>query len=633
MLSKILSNENIQLALDHLEKKKDVCGSDGIMLLQLNEYWKLNKDNIIDSLTNGTYVPGIIQQVEILNKTGKKRIISKLTSIDRLLLRAILQVLSEQISDTFSPNSFAYRKNLSTFDAVKRIKNFIENGATYVVEIDIKDFFDNINHDILIETIKKSKVDIITCNIINKFLKCRIEHDYIITTRDIGIIQGSPLSPFLSNLYMDTFDKYMDNHKFQYVRFSDDIKIFVNSYEEGTKAYLKASNFLSSNLKLQLSKNKSGIFKVENRAYFGYELINSKDKIYIRKKTRTQRRVLNYWSSTILKKMNANYHIISDGILSKKDFSLLFENDGKKMYIPIETTDSLNIHSRIILSSDFFKFINYKKLIVSFFDEHNKYIGGFYPAEQRRTAKYTINQAVIYSNDAKRLYIAKKIIMAATHNIRANIRYYSLRKNSKILIEMNKKFSVIIKNMNEAKKIDELMLIEARMREDYYKCYNEIISVDGFMFFRRTKRPPKDPLNSLISFGNTILYNKIATEINKTALDIRISFLHSANRRNESLNLDISEIFKPIIIDRIIFALINKHIIDEKVHFHVNSNDGVYLNDIGKYLFLRSFYNKMEQKITINNQIKTYQSLISEEIKKLAAFILNGVNYTPYKYQ
>jgi CRISPR-associated endonuclease Cas1 len=115
--------------------------------------------------------------------------------------------------------------------------------------------------------------------------------------------------------------------------------------------------------------------------------------------------------------------------------------------------------------------------------------------------------------------------------------------------------------------VSDLMLVEGRVRGTYYTCLNDILPYDDFLFTKRTRRPPEDPLNSLIIFGNTVMYRRVAKEIYKSRLDIRVGFLHAANRRYESLNLDISEIFRPVIVEKVIFSLINKHMIAENLHF------------------------------------------------------------------
>ena len=136
----------------------------------------------------------------------------------------------------------------------------------------------------------------------------------------------------------------------------------------------------------------------------------------------------------------------------------------------------------------------------------------------------------------------------------------------------------------------------------------------------------------MISFGNTLIYQKIANKIYKTKLDIRISYLHSATRRYENLNLDISEILKPILVDKIIFSLINKRIIDVKVHFE-KRNNGVYLNKEGKYIFIDQLNKKLNSIITINNKKISYQEILRLEVLKLLRYFKYNEEYEPFKYR
>lgn len=193
------------------------------------------------------------------------------------------------------------------------------------------------------------------------------------------------------------------------------------------------------------------------------------------------------------------------------------------------------------------------------------------------------------------------------------------------------KISNIITEMNQASNIDELMLIEAHGHQIYYECFNDILDNPSFLFVRRSKRPPKDAINSLISFGNVYMYNRIAMEIRKSMLDIRVGFLHATNQRSESLNLDIAEIFKPVIVDRVIFSMINKNMINVDRHFD-NINSGIYLNKQGKIIFLEELERKLYTVITINDGVMTYDRVIKNEIKKIKQSILYDEKYKPYKY-
>lgn len=321
---------------------------------------------------------------------------------------------------------------------------------------------------------------------------------------------------------------------------------------------------------LKLSDKKCGVFKAISQTYLGYEFTNTRNGIVVQRKSRNAATQIGHWKAAKIEWRDNEYHIISDGILTKKDFSILFENPEKKMYIPVEAATVISVYSDIILSSDFIKFAADHWLTLRFHDKHGEYVGSFFPSYQKMSVKTTIAQSLLYSDKQKRLQLAKKIIIAGTQNIKSNIQYYNRRYDNINLSDNIKALSEFKKLMNEADSIEHLMLTEARMRETYFSCFDSILHADGFKFERRSRRPPKNEVNAMISFGNTILYGYIADVIQKTDLDIRIAFLHSANRRSQSLNLDIAELFKPIIIDRLIFSLINKHIIVANNHLSIN---------------------------------------------------------------
>ena len=163
------------------------------------------------------------------------------------------------------------------------------------------------------------------------------------------------------------------------------------------------------------------------------------------------------------------------------------------------------------------------------------------------------------------------------------------------------------------------MTLEARARQKYYQCFNVIMAESGFTFKKRTKRPPEDPLNAMISFGNTLLYQRFANEINRTSLDIRTGIVHAANSRPESLNLDLADLFKPIIVDRTIFTLVNRRMLNAHDFVEVENN-GVYLSKNGKKQFLQEFERKIYQKIKYNGVEHTYDFIMKNEVQKLKKF-------------
>lgn len=221
--------------------------------------------------------------------------------------------------------------------------------------------------------------------------------------------------------------------------------------------------------------------------------------------------------------------------------------------------------------------------------------------------------------------------ISGIHNMRANLKYYD--KKGCGMEEQITFLSQEIVAVNESNSVDEMMLIEARARQTYYMAFNEILkNSPEFKFVKRTKRPPMDEINAMISFGNTLLYNQFLQMITKTALDPRIGMVHATNRRNYSLNLDFADIFKPIVSDRVIFALINFKQIKTEKHFQKNEDGSVYMNKQGKRIFLEKFEEKLNSKIVIKNKSQTYKQLMIEEVRNFQKFILDGEKYNPYKY-
>jgi len=301
------------------------------------------------------------------------------------------------------------------------------------------------------------------------------------------------------------------------------------------------------------------------------------------------------------------------------------------MYIPIETTSVLSVYSDIVLSSDFVKFAADHRLTLRFYDKKGEYVGTLCPSYQKMSVKTTIAQSLLYSDTQKRLQLAKKIIIAGAQNIKSNIQYYNRRYENIDLSDNIRALAEFKKLMNEADSVEHLMLIEARMRETYFSCFDSILHAEGFTFEKRSHRPPKNEVNALISFGNMILYEYIADAIQKTDLDIRIAFLHSANRRSQSLNLDIAELFKPVIVDRLIFSLVNKHIIVAHKHFTTYDDGSVLLNREGKSVFLSAFKEKLSQRIDVKGEKLSYEQIINREIWNLREHILEGNKYAPFK--
>jgi len=633
MIELILDAPNIEQAIAHLLEKNDSGGVDGMRLSALPDYIQKNMPALSASILDGTYRPGLVQEIEIIDSSGKIRLIAKLTALDRLILRAMHQTLYKEFSPMFSSFSFAYQENKGIASAVRLAADYIEDGFEYVVSLDIDSFFDNIAHYKMGELLLEFGLDRTTNGLIQKFLNCNIVRDFEILPKEKGLLQGSPLSPLLSNLYLHKADLFFCDHMLKFCRFADDIKLFAKSFEEGLEVYGKAKRFLETELNLNLNTQKSGVFKAVDRVFLGYKFHPFPNgKIEVKKNTRNTKTYVYNWKPSAIQKVGGEYHLIADGILTRKDYNLLFENPEKKMHLPVESAECLNLYSNITFSSSFFSFAASKNLQINLFSRFGEYEGTFVPKRLSATSSLSVQQTLVYVDTEKRLELARQFALSAAHNIRENLKYYARHNKSHRLSDAIKVITEVIQKEKNVKSVSFLMLLEGHIRSVYYACLNDIIASEGFAFTKRTKQPPRDPLNSLISYGNTVLYRKIAKELYKSRLDIRFGFLHATNRRYESLNLDIAEIFRPVIVDRVIFTIINKRMINAKMHFENLEGGAVYLNSEGKKIFIAELERKMSQRLTYKSGITSYEGLIRAEIQKLTRHFDKGEPYKAYKY-
>ncbi len=329
--------------------------------------------------------------------------------------------------------------------------------------------------------------------------------------------------------------------------------------------------------------------------------------------------------------MKKTLYIFQNGELRRKDNSLYFETEERKRYIPVENTNDIYIFGEVDVSKRFLEFAAQKEIIVHYFNHYGYYVGSFYPREHLNSGHVVLKQAEHYLDPRKRLELARLFVQGSIRQMERVLKYYRPRLSEPE--ELEKALQSIEQEeakLDQAETVEQLMAAEGHIREAYYASFDSIIRHPDFVFEKRTKRPPHNRLNALISFGNSIVYTMCLSEIYKTYLDPRIGFLHSTNFRRFSLNLDIAEIFKPIIVDRLIFALVNKKMLSSK-HFEKLTN-GIMLNEEGRKLFVSELEKKMQTTVQHRHLGKSvsYRRLIRLELYKIQKHILGEKTYEPY---
>ncbi|UJG42619.1 MAG: type I-B CRISPR-associated endonuclease Cas1b [Candidatus Heimdallarchaeum endolithica] len=355
--------------------------------------------------------------------------------------------------------------------------------------------------------------------------------------------------------------------------------------------------------------------------------------------------------------MNKNFYILKNGKLIRKyntiyfiyqkqeennkvfkaeideeEFDVETENIANKLeyekrILPIEQIGNLFLYGRVSLTSGVISLLCKKSIPVHFFGYYGNYEGSIIPKESLLSGKMHINQAAHYLDYRKRILLARKFIEGASLNMLRNLKYYQSEGRdfeSKIEYIENE-----IKKITNIIDINKLRALEGGIRNKYYACFDVIIK-NTFKFEKRTKQPPLNPINAMISFGNALLYSTIIKNIYHTQLNQTIAFLHEPSERRYSLSLDLSEIFKPLIVDRVIFKLTNKQIITEK-HF-VKELNSCLLNEKGKKIFVMEYEKKLNSTIKHRSLKRnvSYERLIYLECIKLCKHLLGMKKYEPF---
>ena len=327
--------------------------------------------------------------------------------------------------------------------------------------------------------------------------------------------------------------------------------------------------------------------------------------------------------------MKQSYYLYKSGRLQRKDNTLeIVYKDNTKKSIPVERVDDIYVMTEFDFNTTLLNFLSQYGIRVHYFNYYGFYTGTYYPKEQLVSGKLLVKQVEHYNDMHKRSEIAKAFIDAASYNIYRNLNYYNNR--GKDVKEYMNQIEALRKQIKKCKDVEELMGIEGNIRKIYYDSWNKIINQD-IEFKKRVKNPPDNAINSLISYINTLVYTRVLSEIYKTQLNPTISYLHEPSERRFSLCLDIAEIFKPIIADRLIFSMLNKKQITEK-DFEKGLNF-LYIKDNARKEITKQFDLKLQTTIkhrTLDREV-SYEYLIRLELYKLIKHLLGENTYEGFK--
>ncbi|MEM7369552.1 MAG: type I-B CRISPR-associated endonuclease Cas1b [Bacteroidota bacterium] len=331
--------------------------------------------------------------------------------------------------------------------------------------------------------------------------------------------------------------------------------------------------------------------------------------------------------------MKKSYYLFNPGRLSRRDNTLKFTqvdqqgHTGQVRYLPVEGVKNLYVFGSLDANSALYTFLGKQHIPVHFFDYYEHYSGSFMPKEFLQAGRMQVAQTQHYLSSAKRQQLARLLVSGAAFNMSKNLRYY--RNRGRDVQAQIEQINDLQADLPHTCEIDQLMGLEGNIRQAYYGAFDTIIQ--DFEMGNRSKQPPGNEVNALISFGNMMCYTACLDAIYHTQLNPTISFLHEPGARRFSLALDLAEIFKPILVDRLMFRLLNKHQLKKKDFDH--QFNGCLLKDPGRKTFIKAWDESLKTTIkhrSLGRKV-SYQHLIRLECYKLAKHCLNIQAYQPFK--
>jgi len=278
LIEQVINRQNMMRALNQVRQNKGSAGVDRMPVSELYDFLTNNRESIEQSLLDGTYLPQPILGVEIPKSNGKVRLLGVPTVVDRMLQQAVGQVLANRFEMDFEESSYGFRPNKNAQQAVLKALEYINSGYQDIVDIDLKSFFDEVDHCILLQLLYRRVKCPLTLRLIRKWLRAPVLINGKLVKRRKGVPQGSPLSPILSNIMLDELDKELERRGLKYVRYADDFSIYCKSQWQARKIGNEIFLFLKEKLHLPINREKSGIRRPVNFTMLGFGFVSTYKK-------------------------------------------------------------------------------------------------------------------------------------------------------------------------------------------------------------------------------------------------------------------------------------------------------------------------------------------------------------------
>jgi len=672
LFSEICSYQNLMLAFDRVEDNAGAPGVDGVTIEEFSIGLEKRLMSLRNDLINNTYTPSPLLKVGIPKKSGKLRWLSIPTVRDRVIQTSASMILDPVLDKEFEECSFAYRKDRSVQKAIRRIIELRDKGYFWVVDADISSYFDEIDHNILLKELSKYIDDERVLDLIKKWLDVEVVYKGKRERLSKGVPQGSPISPLLSNLYLDRFDEALQEARFRHVRFADDFVILCKDRPDAEDA-LELTEDVLKGLSLNLNRDKTRITDFnQGFRYLGVEFIRSmvfrpmyedEDEIEDIQPSKESERDKGAVKKKLLKKnpdttmgeafkekepdihatdevfderpdiepsasgnpfLRTLYLLEQGTVLTKESerFRIMKDNTVIKE-IPVIKVDQILVFGNIQITTQAMKFCIMKDIPIILLSSRGRYFGAIESFNGTKVALHK-RQFELAEDRHLSLNMGKAIVCAKINNSKTLIQRYARKREFLSFESEVQRLNMLMSRVSSVSSHDELMGIEGSASAVYFGALRSLIG-DEWGFTRRQKQPPPDPVNSMLSYGYTLLFYNIYSMIRMHGLNPYIGFLHGVRDGHPSLVSDILEEFRAPIVDAMVMNLI--------IRKSLKKTDFIYPEDAGipclikgdaRKIFVRAFESKMNSFVThpSTGYRVDYRRCIDLQVQGLKRFIV-----------
>lgn len=642
IVEQFLDLSNFQQAWLKVSAKRGSPGIDAETTAIFKKNLIYNLTQLRDSVANQHYQPLPWKQVSIPKTDHKFRELKIPTIRDRIVQQALLTVLVPVFEPHFSACSFAYRPNLSYLNAVEKVAYWRDLGYHFVLDADLVKFFDNINQQRLLTEVAKLVNIPEILNLIKAWISVGGLKDNQVIKANKGIPQGAVISPLLANIYLNEFDHIIDNSDLKLVRYADDFLVLANSQTRIITAYYQVEQILRD-FDLEIHPDKSQITNFNYGVRFlGHGFLEQaifplEDNSV--KKNDNLNLNLNL-ATTKDSNVNPHYHqematiyLMEQGTtLARNHLRFLIHiNKDTKFELPLTDVERILLFGNIHLTTPVINTCLQNKIIILFLNQVGDYKGHLWSDESIHLPSHLV-QFERRNDLCFQLQTARAIVYGKlTNSKQLLIRLNRKRKHT----EVNKAIAGInadLISLQNADNLDTLRGYEGISAARYFPAFGQLITNPDFSFCLRTRQPPKDAVNSLLSFGYTLLFNNVLSLIIAEGLSPYLANFHYGDDKKPYLAFDLMEEFRSPIVDTIVIKIINKSILKSSDFQKSVNNEGIYISDEGKRLFLKHFENRMNEAVSHPTQKSsvTYRQAIQLQIRRYKQSLFSDIPYESF---